>query len=556
MKDHSTSPRFFHHPDVVGEIGSAPIGRHVAGRSLLAGYIEHGNAETLYGAVATAQDAAHFKATAEDQGWVGPFDIVMSHHPEKLVEPGILMLPGPSLGPSAWTRRRVTETAYSLCGITHTVATERIMTGLFDTLIAPVRPWDAIIATSRAVRETMMTELDAAETYLKERFQGADIPRPQVPVIPLGIDAPAFQVNEGARERERQRLNMPSHVIVVMTVARLSVFEKMHPAPLMIALERACQQTGLPVILCMAGWFPNEEEEQVYRACASAFAPGVDVRFIDASDSAHSASVRAAADIFVMPVDNIQETFGLAVVEAMAAGLPVVCSDWNGLRDTVQHGETGFRVPTLMVPPDMGDALARRYEHGVDTYLQYLSLMQQRTALNIPAMADALAALIGNPDLRKRMGAAGRARVLAHFDWSAVIPQYQALWQELDKRRAAADRADHMTSNPAAMDPTVLYRGYPTAALNADAFLDSETALDVSEVAALFDLLGNTAINRSVASPWNLARISSLVCDQGPLTVSDVINESGLSVEAGNAAILWLVKFDLITIQSPWGEGL
>ncbi|MEM7238077.1 MAG: glycosyltransferase family 4 protein, partial [Pseudomonadota bacterium] len=346
MRDHSTSPRFFHHPDVVGEIGSGPIGRHVAGRSLLAGYIEHGDAETLYGAVATAEDASHFKATAEDLGWDGPMDIALSHHPQKLTEPDILMLPGPSLGPSAWTRRRVGETAYSLCGITHTVATGRIMTGLFDNLVAPVRPWDAIIATSQAVRETVITELDAVETYLKERFQGADVPRPQVPVIPLGIDARAFQFDEAARASERQRLDLPLDAVVVMTVARLSVFEKMHPAPLMIALERACQQAGLPVLLCMAGWFPNEEEEQIYRACASAFAQSVDVRFVDANDSAHSTSVRAAADIFVMPVDNIQETFGLAVVEAMAAGLPVVCSDWNGLRGTVQHGETGFRVPT------------------------------------------------------------------------------------------------------------------------------------------------------------------------------------------------------------------
>ncbi|MEM1275255.1 MAG: glycosyltransferase family 4 protein [Pseudomonadota bacterium] len=556
MRAFAASARFFHHPDAVGKTGDAPIGRHVAGRSLLAGYIAHSQDETLYGAVSNAQDAEHFKATAEEHGWVGRLDVALSYQSEKLVEPGILMLPGPSLGPSAWDRRRGAETAYSLCGITHTVATERIMTGLFDNLVAPVRPWDAIIATSQAVRDTILTELDAADAYLKERFQCARIPRPEAPVIPLGIDASAFQVDLGSKERERQRLNLPLDALVVMSIARLSVFEKMHPAPLMIALEKACEQVGCLVILCMAGWFPNEEEERVYRACASAFAPSVDVRFIDASDSAYSTSVRAAADIFVMPVDNIQETFGLAVVEAMAAGLPVVCSDWNGLRDTVQHGQTGFRVPTLMAPPNMGEALARRYENGVDTYLQYLSLMQQRTALNIPAMADALAALIANPDLRKRMGAAGRARVLAHFDWSAIIPQYQALWQELDKRRAAADRADHLMSNPAAMDPTVLYSGYPTAALNAEAYLESAKALDVSEIQDLFDLLGNTAINRCVVSPTNLAWISSLVRDQGPLTVSDVIEKSGFSIEAGNAAILWLVKFDLITIQSTWGEGL
>ena len=52
----------------------------------------------------------------------------------------------------------------------------------------------------------------------------------------------------------------------------------------------------------------------------------------------------AAADIAVFLVDNPQETFGLAVVEAMAAGLPLVVSDWNGYRDLVRDGMDGFRL--------------------------------------------------------------------------------------------------------------------------------------------------------------------------------------------------------------------
>ena len=55
----------------------------------------------------------------------------------------------------------------------------------------------------------------------------------------------------------------------------------------------------------------------------------------------------AAADLFLSLVDNPQETFGLAPVEAMAAGVPVVVSDWDGYRYTVSDGVEGFRVPTL-----------------------------------------------------------------------------------------------------------------------------------------------------------------------------------------------------------------
>ena len=70
---------------------------------------------------------------------------------------------------------------------------------------------------------------------------------------------------------------------------------------------------------------------------------------IDFAD-AEKRDLLAASDLFVSPVDNVQETFGLTPIEAMAAGLPSVVSDWDGYRDTVQHVEHGFRIPTLAPP--------------------------------------------------------------------------------------------------------------------------------------------------------------------------------------------------------------
>ena len=57
----------------------------------------------------------------------------------------------------------------------------------------------------------------------------------------------------------------------------------------------------------------------------------------------------ASADLFLSLVDNPQETFGLAPVEAMAAGIPVI-GDWDGYRFTVSDGVEGFRIPTLAPP--------------------------------------------------------------------------------------------------------------------------------------------------------------------------------------------------------------
>ena len=58
----------------------------------------------------------------------------------------------------------------------------------------------------------------------------------------------------------------------------------------------------------------------------------------------------SAADVFTSLSDNIQESFGLTPIEAMASGLPVLVSDWDGYRDTVTHGAEGLVVPTVMPP--------------------------------------------------------------------------------------------------------------------------------------------------------------------------------------------------------------
>jgi starch synthase len=130
-----------------------------------------------------------------------------------------------------------------------------------------------------------------------------------------------------------------------------------------------------------------------------------------------------AADIFTSLSDNIQETFGLTPIEAMAAGLPTVVSDWNGYRETVTHGVDGFTIRTYMPPAGLGEGLALSHAMGISNYDEYIGLQSQFTSIDISDCAQAFEKLASDENLRKRMGEAGRERVRTTFDWKVIIPQ-------------------------------------------------------------------------------------------------------------------------------------
>ncbi len=100
-------------------------------------------------------------------------------------------------------------------------------------------------------------------------------------------------------------------------------------------------------------------------------------------------------DIFVMP--SLQESFGVAAVEASAAGLPIVASNVGGLPEVVLDGETGFLIPPA----------------------------------EVDALSEQLAVLVADAALRRRMGEAGRAFVQTHYDWHVNASEMQRLYQAI-----------------------------------------------------------------------------------------------------------------------------
>jgi hypothetical protein len=300
----------------------------------------------------------------------------------------------------------------------------------------------------------------------------------------------------------------------------------------------------------MAGWAANPTIERAFRTGARYFAPAARVTFADGQSPAVRAAIWHAADVFASLPDNIQETFGLVVVEGMASGLPVVGSDWDGYRDLVVPGETGFLVPTRMVRGATAGATARHLFGGVN-YDHFLAECVQAVCVDPEVAAEALTRLVADPELRRRMGAAGRRRAVEALAWARVIRAYEDLWA--DQRRALAERPAATPTGPARYPaPEVSFAGYPTAWLS-DADLVRATDGAAGRLTPLATMpLTNLIADRRCGDPEAVGRV--LRSADRPRSVGDLaadLEEAGTDPAAARATVAWLLKYGLLRTEEP-----
>ena len=356
----------------------------------------------------------------------------------------------------------------------HTLAPPKVRERIGEVLVAPVQPWDALICTSPTVRECMEELLDRWQEHLKSRFGGTRSPRPQLPLLPLGVDQEGMlnqRADQRSREFLRRHLRLGENDLLVLWLGRLSFFEKAYPQGMFIALQKAAHRCDCRIQFVMAGWFPGGESDHVlYKEAARRYAPDVPVHFLDGKNPEVVRCCWAAADVFLSLVDNPQETFGLAPVEAMAAGVPVVVSDWDGYRYTVSSGVEGFRIPTLApAHSEQGEELALQHDHGLLSYQDYAGAVAQHVAVDTEAAAMAIAQLAEDPALRQRMGEAGRQTVRKCFDWPVVARLHNQLYGELAELRRAGDgRSGLEGQHPLRADPFRDFAPFATACLRPD----------------------------------------------------------------------------------------
>ena len=545
------------------------MGRHAAGEGFLKAMLDHAAVGEMVAYAESSQQFQLFEKLCQEMGgrnaalpkaWAGP------GRENVLSRAGTLMLPGPNLAEQGWRRRRGAARRWSICGVTHTTASHRAMDSIGELLTGPVEPWDALICTSRAVLRTAERILDSYGQWLHQRLGATRLPRPMLPVIPLGIDCAALDPGPEAaaiaRAAWRQRLGIAPQDLVVLFVGRLSWHAKAHPLPMYLGLGQAVRhlEKGVRLHLIESGWHANDWIQGGFAEGQKALMPEVTCHLVDGRETEARRNVWHAADIFCSLSDNIQETYGLTPVEAMAAGLPVVASDWDGYRDTLVHGQTALLVPTTLPAAGAGAVFAERHEDGRDSYDHYCAQASLVTAVDVPGTAQALTALLSNPQLRATMGAAGRARAKALFDWRVVIGRYQELWGELAAIRGAASRGEGpepaaaRPAHPLRDNPFVLFGHYATTTLRAGSRLRAVSSSSTgAEPPASLDRLAALRMCRLDGraphpSPLTLRVLDSLRA-AGPVGITQEALLAGFPAAERQGVALgvgWLLKTGLI----------
>lgn len=430
-----------------------------------------------------------------------------------------------SQGFLAALRNRVAANIFPITGVTHSLSYARYGQHFAQHVWAGATRRDCIVATSTAGAAVVREEL----TALNEVSQG---PLPQVAVVPLGVWCRDFEAGECAPLSVA-----PDSKAVFLVPGRISPYSKMDLLPLLRAFQRLRQGgTDLGGLCLILAGNPDEGASLPGTLTNLAANIGLKLVVVRCPDEVTKKALLHRADAVVSLADNPQETFGLTVLEAAAAGKPVIASDYDGYRDLVLHGRTGLLAPTL----DSGEVDDISLLAPLLYDSAYHLWLAQDVALDAGELAGHLRVML-QAGVRAEMGRAAREHARG-FDWPAIIGRYLGLWERL-RAEPAPEPGQGTSRHPLALDHGRVFAGYPSRRLRED---------DVLEVTAL-----GRAVYRGQDYPVVYAGIEEridlelmrkvLVWARRPLTWAG-LREKGEERRLA-ATVMWMLKGDLLRVS-------
>lgn len=214
----------------------------------------------------------------------------------------------------------------------------------------------------------------------------------QIRAIPNSVDTQVFQPVDTQKKRKlRSKLGMTPDETIVIYTGRLVSYKGL---PLLLEVWRRIIRNGFQgrLFLVGSGGLDLHNCERLLRDDVAQHQLDAYVHFTGSVGNVHE--YLQASDIFVFPTEN--EAFGIALIEAMACGLPTIATAVGGIKDIVRHHENG-----LLIPPGDFQALER-----------------------------ALNELLHDRHLAIRLGQAAWESVHERYSLQAVLQQYLCLFRE------------------------------------------------------------------------------------------------------------------------------
>lgn len=209
-------------------------------------------------------------------------------------------------------------------------------------------------------------------------------------VIRLGIDLESRVLADSRREEYRALFGIPDDRFVVGWIGRMTAIKRV---PDVLLSFKRLLDLGVDATLCLVGDGPDREPAE-----RQAKELGIAKHVLSLGYQRDVSPYYALFDALVLPSAN--EGTPVVAIEALAAERPVVATRVGGVPDVVSDGEDGFLV-------EVGD---------------------------VDALADALARLARDPELRARMGARGRELVLPRYRVERLVEDVDELYRELLSR--------------------------------------------------------------------------------------------------------------------------
>ncbi|WP_407900765.1 glycosyltransferase [Scytonema sp. NUACC26] len=257
-------------------------------------------------------------------------------------------------------------------------------------------PDDRFTIEDRIVREAdhIIAECPQDEEDLRKLYCAK---KENITIIPCGFDAAEFWQIDKITAREK--LGLPLNENLILQLGRL--VPRKGVDTVIRAFGRILQQYQIPARLLIVGGESEEPDPlstpEIHRLQAVALEEGVEsqVTFVGRRSREIIKYYYCASDVFV--TTPWYEPFGITPLEAMACGTPVIGSNVGGIKFTVKDSETGY-----LVPPNNPDTIA-----------------------------DKIAYLLKNPEIRDRLGEQGIERVNRHFTWTKVTNSIASLYEKV-----------------------------------------------------------------------------------------------------------------------------